>query len=263
MELKSLHIQFIETGKTDTPAPLRHVKTLPYLSIAFPVRGKYLFALGGNTPQEIAEGSCFIAPPDVVQTITHLRDENGGMDFHWLFFNAVVNDRTFIDEMYEFPNVLHGEEAKRAIETVYEIDALPADTMQGVIKRNVAALDLLSFLVSIAKEKTALPYSVQPALNFIKLNYHTKIDMDHLAKLCNMSRTAFYTHFKERCNISPLEMTIHYRLQSSLYLLRQDVSIDHIAEECGFFDRYHYSKTFKKTYGITPVEYKKIISAQK
>lgn len=50
------------------------------------------------------------------------------------------------------------------------------------------------------------------------------------------------------------------RLEKALLLLGDDhIAIEDVALQTGFADRYHFSKAFKKRYGMTPVQMQKAL----
>jgi YesN/AraC family two-component response regulator len=65
--------------------------------------------------------------------------------------------------------------------------------------------------------------------------------------------------FKEETGESPINYLIKIRLEKAKDILRSDDggSIKSIANQVGYDDVYHFSKLFKKYYGISPLYYKK------
>jgi YesN/AraC family two-component response regulator len=65
--------------------------------------------------------------------------------------------------------------------------------------------------------------------------------------------------FKEETGESPINYLIKIRLEKAKdILLNSDSgSIKNIANQVGYDDVYHFSKLFKKYYGISPLYYKK------
>ena len=65
--------------------------------------------------------------------------------------------------------------------------------------------------------------------------------------------------FKEETGESPINYLIKIRLEKARDILIKDdnSSIKSIANEVGYEDAYHFSKLFKKYYGISPLYYRK------
>ena len=57
--------------------------------------------------------------------------------------------------------------------------------------------------------------------------------------------------------MSPHQYLIHLRVQRAQeLLLGSDRSLAQIAEQCGFADVHHFSKTFKRVFGAPPGAYR-------
>ena len=66
--------------------------------------------------------------------------------------------------------------------------------------------------------------------------------------------------FKKVANVTPNEYLISIRISNAKQLLSEsNLSVAQIAEMCGFNDASYFSYYFKKTFGITPREYKENI----
>lgn len=63
--------------------------------------------------------------------------------------------------------------------------------------------------------------------------------------------------FKKNIGQSPMEYLIKYRLnQSKKLLLETDMTITDICQQCGFSDSAYFGKVFRRSFGITPGEYR-------
>lgn len=79
-----------------------------------------------------------------------------------------------------------------------------------------------------------------------------------LARKVNMSRANFYRIFLKETEITPNQYLQSLRYSQAVKLLTAtDLTIDEIAQQTGFKDRYHFSKVFKKHCGMPPAAYKK------
>jgi len=83
--------------------------------------------------------------------------------------------------------------------------------------------------------------------------------VDSLAETASMSRSAFAEHFSEAFGRPPMGFVNQMRMQLAKRLLQQQgstLSVDEIATRVGFSSRSHFSRAFKKHYGVSPAEYK-------
>lgn len=105
---------------------------------------------------------------------------------------------------------------------------------------------------------------ISEAVNYLNNNYPHKINMDKLARKTNMSRRGFFRHFKEETGFSPLQYLLQRRLSAVERLLRTtELSLDLIAERCGFCDSNHLSRHFLRHYKIPPSAFRKNFKKEK
>ncbi len=102
-------------------------------------------------------------------------------------------------------------------------------------------------------------YAVKKIINYLNENYENKISLDQIAHNMYLSPVYISKIFKEETGESPINYLIKIRLEKARdILLNSDGgSIKSIANSVGYEDVYHFSKLFKKYYGISPLYYKK------
>ena len=78
-----------------------------------------------------------------------------------------------------------------------------------------------------------------------------------IAEQCGVSECYFRRLFQEYSGESPMNFRQRYRIEKAKQLLLSDehYTVGEIAEMLGFSDIYHFSKTFKKHFGLSPREY--------
>ena len=91
----------------------------------------------------------------------------------------------------------------------------------------------------------------------IEANIFNQVTNEELAVLTNLSLSTFKREFKKAYGMSPKKYFTERRLErASKLLTHSDRRISEIAEECGFSDISHFSKTFQKHYGVSASEYR-------
>ncbi len=95
--------------------------------------------------------------------------------------------------------------------------------------------------------------------DYLEEHYAEKISLDQIAE--NMYLSPFYISkiFKSEIGESPIHYLIRVRMEKAKELLEKgsDLSITEIAEQVGYDDVYHFSKLFKKAYGMSPSKVRK------
>lgn len=102
-------------------------------------------------------------------------------------------------------------------------------------------------------------YAVKQIINYLNENYNQKISLEQIAHNMYLSPVYISKIFKEETGESPINYLINIRLEKARDILvkTDNSSIKSIANEVGYEDVYHFSKLFKKYYGISPLYYRK------
>lgn len=99
---------------------------------------------------------------------------------------------------------------------------------------------------------------IQRSVSYLEANFHSKLTIQDLARIANLSPFHFTRLFTRLVGLSPHEYILNYRLRYAVRLLRahSEYSIGDIALALGFSDQSHFSKTFRRTFGKTPKAYR-------
>ncbi len=112
-----------------------------------------------------------------------------------------------------------------------------------------------------AFESVNRKYVVERMVNYLEDHYNEKISLDQIAE--NMYLSPFYISkiFKSETGDTPIHHLINIRLEKARELLAEgyEGSIQEVAASVGYDDAYHFSKLFKKRYGISPSQARKRI----
>ncbi|MFA6567946.1 MAG: AraC family transcriptional regulator [Victivallales bacterium] len=96
------------------------------------------------------------------------------------------------------------------------------------------------------------------AIDFMKLHLAANPDNGEIARILNMPRHHFIREFTREVGVPPQTWLKKTRLDKACLLLHfSDKTIKEIAAETGYYDRYHFSKTFKAERGMSPVEFRR------
>lgn len=103
-------------------------------------------------------------------------------------------------------------------------------------------------------ESVSRKYMVEKITDFFEVHYAEKISLDQIAG--NMYLSPFYVSkiFKAETGDTPIHFLIEIRLEKAKELLvsDQELSIQEVAARVGYEDAYHFSKLFKKKFGVAP-----------
>lgn len=103
---------------------------------------------------------------------------------------------------------------------------------------------------------------VLPAIQFIESNPAAQLSNRELARRCHMSESYFIRRFHECVQQTPKQYLLERRVQiAAQQLLFSNHSIDRIAAETGFGNRFYFSRIFAQKTGVTPAAYRKATQA--
>lgn len=110
------------------------------------------------------------------------------------------------------------------------------------------------------QKKTVLDLRIREILQYIEKNPGARHTVESLSERVKMSVNNFHRKFVEGTDTTPKQYLLNMRLEYAKRLLLETVlTIDEIASEAGFMDRYHFSKAFKKHFLYPPVIFRKKI----
>jgi len=97
---------------------------------------------------------------------------------------------------------------------------------------------------------------MEKAKKHIDAHYNEKITITTLTDLSGFSRAHFKRLFSKYYNMTPSEYITMVRIEHAKTMLESNIfSLKEIAEQCGFYDEYYFSKVFQKKVGCTPKKY--------
>lgn len=118
--------------------------------------------------------------------------------------------------------------------------------------------DFEKLLVKPVKDTLRRKY-VKQALNFIQNNLSTNITVEEIADNCALSSAYLSRCCKEVLGITLKECLIGARMQVACsYLINTMVSVSDICRIAGYKEKKYFMKEFKKLYGVSPSEYRKM-----
>ena len=114
--------------------------------------------------------------------------------------------------------------------------------------------------VSKSEEKESVEVGnllIRKALDYIELHYAEKIGLKTLSDALYISPNYFSDLFRRHMKVKFSDFLIEYRLKKACILLKKpEYKVSEISEMVGFRDSTYFSTVFKKTYNLTPLEYK-------
>jgi AraC family transcriptional regulator of arabinose operon len=233
-----------------------------------PQYNKIYYICDGEGRIQIGDRQFFPKPGDIVfipADVTHsfsTVSENTYTKYWCHFTSNVVFSPLFVH--YGFP---------------YFINSVPSNEIEGSFKNMVRNLDksLPSYTLRI---KAAIfeiiscfidqclsdhveyvsPISIRKLhtlTQYIDNNLEKDIKIEDLAENVHFNYNYLFQYFKSHLGVTPMQYIYKRRLEKAKYLLTNtDQSLSEIALTTGFCDVFHFSKLFKKNFGISPKDFR-------
>jgi AraC-like DNA-binding protein len=97
------------------------------------------------------------------------------------------------------------------------------------------------------------PVMISQAIEHIQTHYDKPLYNRDLARLSSLSETAFNRLFRAYQGISPAQFIMQIRVrEAAILLLNTGLSLEEIAEKCGFPNRAYFSRVFRQITGESP-----------
>lgn len=121
----------------------------------------------------------------------------------------------------------------------------------------------LDHLIQSSKRSNSAPsskmsdYYIKEAIHYIEQNFQNNISIEEIASVCGINRSYFGKIFKKALGRSPQEFLMNYRMLKATELLKlTSLSIAEIGSAVGYENQLHFSRAFKRIYGISPREWR-------
>ena len=151
------------------------------------------------------------------------------------------------------------------VSTLQALESIRVNLERGGIEGLSAVGDFFKFYSSIAprlkpsKGYDAAIRSVQNAIDFLETGPN-EISVGHLADLCHLSESRFYTLFRLATGTSPIRYKNNLLIRRAIQFLKSGMSIQNVSDELGFSTPSYFRRVFKQVTGKNKKEYIKDIN---
>ena len=129
----------------------------------------------------------------------------------------------------------------------------PASSLRAGTLFIVVALTLARHVRAVAEVKPDAPWRVGKVVAYLQQHMAETVALERLSRVAGMSRSTLLRQFRASFGMSPADFQRRLRLHHAQELLEStDLTLDAIAEQCGFADASHLGRSFRKTLGQSP-----------
>ncbi|WP_020618363.1 AraC family transcriptional regulator [Paenibacillus daejeonensis] len=219
--------------------------------------GGFHYRMGEEVEQSASSGDMVLCPPGVV---FHRRTEH--LTFHMLGFQW-VEDRGPSERAHKTGKLrlINQPRLYSTLALLRQAWQHPASEMAAYRNHLLGDL-LLAWQVEQQTLRTAPVHSDHPvvreALQLLHAQAEAGIPLRSIAQELGISQVQLTRLFQQQLQVSPSTYAAGLRMDKVRQLLaRTTLPLARIAEQCGFTDEHHLSKSFKKSQGMNPSMYRR------
>ncbi len=87
---------------------------------------------------------------------------------------------------------------------------------------------------------------------WLESRLETPPTLEEIAEFCDLSPWQVLRRFRHQCGLPPHQWLTHLRLERALPRVLKGQPLSEIALSLGFYDQAHFSRLFRRTYGLPP-----------
>jgi transcriptional regulator GlxA family with amidase domain len=100
-----------------------------------------------------------------------------------------------------------------------------------------------------------IPNCIKEAILLMESNIEDPLSIDELAQLVGISRRQIERLFKSNVGVTPARYYMEHRLTHARQLIQQsNLSIFEVSVACGFVSSAHFSRTYHRFFGKSPID---------
>lgn len=260
-DLKNMTLKFCGYSECE---PLHNFgpASRPVYIIHIVLKGKGIYIVD-NKKYELKEGQGFIIEPNVVTF--YQADAKEPWSYCWIAFDGEGAEK-YLQELglIQQKPIFRTKKIKELFKLIKEILKSQKNNLANELKIQGLFYQFFSIIVEensvedIEKNEQLNPY-VNKALDYIKKNYWDDINVNSIIEHIGLNRSYFSNLFCKSMGITLQEYLSVFRLSRANELLDMtDESIEEIANNCGYNDPLVFSKAYKRKYGVTPTQHRKV-----
>lgn len=235
--------------------------TFPYWGLEFVAQGHGQLTLAGKT-HELVSGTVFSYGPDIAQEI--VPSDRGNLVKYFVDFTG-REAKQLLQRHGPVPGSVVQTSAPNEVLALF--DNLIREGLRGSpLSPQITAIVLEHLILKISE--TAMPAGAADTPAFATYRRCQRYFEEHWQELTSLEQAAQRCHvdpaylcrlFRRFDHQSPYQFLLRLRMtRGAELLLAPGTSVKQVAEELGFADAFHFSRTFKKLMGLPPAQFARL-----
>lgn len=234
----------------------------PIYIIHIVLKGKGVYVVD-NKKYEIVKGQGFIIEPNIV-TFYQANSEEP-WNYCWIAFDGEDSEKLLQEiGVNQQKPIFKTDRTNELFGIIKEMLKKQVKDLASELKLQALFFEFFAIMLegkgieSTEKNEKVNTY-VYKAIDYIKKNYWDDINVNSVVEYVGLNRSYFSNLFHKEVGITIKEYISVFRLSRANELLDiTDESIEEVAYNSGYKDPLVFSKAYKKKYGVTPTQHRKI-----
>lgn len=230
-----------------------------YQLIHFVLSGEGEFRINEHV-YHLKAGDAFLIPAGKVTY--YEASKKDPWSYTWISFIGISSESylyqimTSTDDIY----VIHGLQTEKYYRAIQQIMKLDSSRTSHFLESNSILFHIISMLFEDVNfsESTVNRISIIDEIKFyFDINYAENIKLKEVASHFGLHQNYLTRAFHSRFGISPKKYLMNLKLtKAARLLMTTQLPVSIISSSLGFEDQLAFSRTFKKTYDLSPSEYR-------
>lgn len=238
-----------------------HRVNFPYYSLEFVARGKGVVTLGGQE-YPLTAGAVFVYGPGVPHDIVTCADDPLGKYFISCAGTKVPG---FLEEHSLGPGQIGRIFAPAEIQEVF--DELIRNGLRHTYFSPALCVKLWEYLILKIAESLMPWHGVEtPAFatyqrchRYIWVNHPQLRSMAEVSRECQVDPAYLCRLFRRYAHQTPYQFLMRLKMNLAAERLQNpELLVKQVAAQLGFNDPFHFSRSFKKVFGLSPEEFRRL-----
>lgn len=217
---------------------------------------------GADHIYDLGAGQGFLICPGLVNTYS--ADEREPWRYMWVEFDGLrakelLNNAglTSMSPIYMAGDPEADSALRNAMESIIDNPDAPPVRLIGYLYLFLDTLIQASASKRDRRSTELRDFYIQEAVTYMEQNMQRSVTVEEIADVCRLNRSYFSKLFRESMGCPPQEFLIRMRLSRAAELMRDgNLSIGEVSAQCGYPNQLHFSRAFKKRYGVSPREWR-------
>ena len=230
-------------------------RRIPDYELIFTIRGIFEYEQEGRL-WKVEKNNILCIPPNTRHKLSHIRNKAIISCIHFdLLEDATANSNAYRPEPW--PQILTKPENPEFFHHLFrEVNSSFENTGQDKSHILEALFRCLWVRLSQywhSEEKQKASQKLEAMTQYLKDNIYQKFDRHALAEKFDYTPEYINYLFRKELGVTPTQFVNHEKILLAFDMLtNRKMAIKDVTEKLGFYDRYHFSKTFKKIIGRPP-----------